>query len=257
MHTLNNTKFNTQPKVLHFPGRCYRKNHNSIILYNQAIQPNITFNTFIPDNCAITTIASANIINTMLFDQADRLSIDLIRLGADIPKKNFNTYYKLTKMLEFVNNTDKEIILSVDANDILFIDDIKTIFNEYIKLYSDKIIFSGEKKFSYFFKRSRIFQHEQSNIRAFLKSKSNTEYNSLNSGLYIGNTSLLRQTLPLIIDIHDYAKSQDPHMRSTDQSAWMYAWYKYDLKHVQLDDMCSMFQTCHALSDTEIELKVI
>jgi hypothetical protein len=253
MIQFTNKIFNTNPTALHFPGRCYKKNTFSMALYQKIIEASPVFDTNIHDDCAIVTVASANVDNTMLFQQAEKLSINIVRLGKDIQKKAFSVYHKLTRMLEFVNQTEKKIILSIDANDVLFINKIQNIFDQYKTSYADKIIFSGEKKFSYFFKRSKVFDNEAGNIKAFLLSKDDINlFFSLNSGLYIARTDLLKEILPIIIQAFNYAKSQDPKIRLSDQSAWMYAWYKYNLDCINLDHKCSMFQTCHLLNDEEI-----
>lgn len=254
MKQIYNSYFKTHPQVLHFPGKSYKKNYNSKMIYEHIKEHK--FNDTILKNCCIVTVASNNINETMLFNQFLNSKAQIIRLGSNISKK-FNTFFKLTEMLKFVNQTDKEFVLFLDANDTLLIGNIDNIFIQYQNFYKNKILFSAEKKFSYFFKRSKIFSHRADDIKKFLIQQSNNSpYFSLNSGIYISSIGLLKEILPLVIEEYTKIKIIDSEMRSSDQSMWMYYWYVYDQSSIVLDNECKIFQSCNFLSNNEININI-
>ena len=238
----------TFPFVLHYAGR-FRSYNDDLITVRTNFSETISFE----NNCNdfdIVSVKSSNVNKSYI----DKQCKDVIFLGEELSKPTYRNNGNITKLmlyLEFLNRTTRKYALLVDSSDTVFCRDVNELVAKYINS-DQKIIISAEKRYSYFWKRSKTFEHHAKEISNILTTSNinNTYWGSVNSGCILGKTEDLKKFFKDCLYTYYNIKTQVP--KKSDQSLIMYHLYINNLFNtVTIDFDCKYFLTMHNLKENE------
>jgi len=179
----------------------------------------------------VTVATSPDGYYKWLKTSCNRYNTELVTLGMNEKWLGYN--WKLLKMKEYIDTLDDhEIVMFVDAYDVIILDDPRKLEEKFIK--SDKKIIVGCE------------ENENKTLGHILFDKCDNK--PLNSGTYIGYVKYLRKMLKDII-----IKNKDP---SLDDQKLMIKYCKQNKNiHVDCDQEYFLVKVMPLLEDVDIDLE--
>lgn len=183
-------------------------------------------------------------MDTKLRISAENFGINLHNFGKG--KKWNNVFTKNTEYINELSLLDKTYthVIGVDGRDVLFMDGLESILEEYNKSYYGKLVFNGEDSESDGATSDKALNIERYSgsidHRSSLPYKSTGKYKYLNSGCFIG---------PIDTLIHSMEKAfkfKDKWGGNVDQGPMEEVYFESD--NIVVDEECRIFQV---LSENE------
>lgn len=166
-----------------------------------------------------------------------KFGLQSIALGSNIIE--WKNIYKINLTIEFLENTDAQLIIGGDSSDVLMVKNLGNIINEF-ESYDCDLLFNAEKLF---------WPSSLQYLKKFEESVSHTPFCYLNGGLWIGKRKTTLNFFKKAAEISQKIEN------NTSEQFCLKLIYKDFYPSVKVDYLCKIFQNINRVNNLELEIK--